>query len=156
MADHTRYTDPLWRRAGNWLLTGLAGIPGSLWGGLRAVGGVVRGLGTGLCRRLAELWEALRHGDAATRLSFLVMGTGCLWRGQWLQGLLYLAAQLWYILYMIGSGAALLGQYVTLGTSLRGEVWDEELQIWIYTQPDNSLEILLFGTVTILLTLGFL
>lgn len=156
MADHTRYTDPLWRRAGNWLLTGLAGIPGSLWGGLRAVGGVVRGLGTGLCRRLAELWEALRHGDAATRLSFLVMGAGCLWRGQWLQGLLYLAAQLWYILYMIGSGAALLGQYVTLGTSLRGEVWDEELQIWIYTQPDNSLEILLFGTVTILLTLGFL
>ncbi len=153
MADHTRYTDPLLKRAGSWLLTGLAGIPGSLWGGLRAAGRGIGGVGRGIARRFAELWEALRHGDILTRLSFVIMGAGCLFRGQWLQGLLYLAAQLWYIFYMVTTGGALLSQYVTLGTNLRGEVWDEEQQIWIYTQPDNSLEILLFGTVTVLLTL---
>ena len=143
---------PVFRRIG----AGLAGIPGSLWGGIRAfcrgIAAAVRSIG----RWFRLLFDALRHGDALTRLSFILMGAGCLFRGQWLTGLLYAAAEIGYIAYMVTTGGTLLRQYLTLGETLRSEVWDEEQQIWVYTQPDNSLRILLFGTVTVLLTLFML
>ena len=69
---------------------------------------------------------------------------------------MYAAAEIGYIAYMVTTGGTLLRQYLTLGETLRSEVWDEEQQIWVYTQPDNSLRILLFGTVTVLLTLFML
>lgn len=152
MTEYSRGNIPFTKRIG----AGLAGIPGSLWGGIRAAGrglvSAVRGIG----RQIKLLFDALRFGDALTRLSFVFMGAGCLFRGQWLSGLLYLAAEAGYIGYMVTTGGTLLRRYLTLGETLRGEVWDEEEQIWVYTQPDNSLRILLFGTVTVLLTLGML
>ena len=46
----------------------------------------------GLTQHFGALFEAFRKGDAWTRLSFVVMGMGCLARGQIVKGLLYLAA----------------------------------------------------------------
>lgn len=153
MSEHSQYSQPFWRRTGEWLLTGLAGVPGSLWRGVvalfRSIGGVFRRIG----ERLALVCEAITKGDTPTRVSLLIMGAGCWLRGQWLQGLAYTAAQMWYWWYMLTNGFRLLGQYLTLGTAGREEIWDEELQIWIYSEPDNSLRILLFGTITLLLTL---
>ena len=117
----------------------------ALWHGICAVGRTVR-----------ELWQALIHGDAFTRLSFLLMGCGCLRRGQVVKGLLFLLAEAAFLAYMVGFGAGYLMKFGTLGTEVTGRVWDEEAQIYRYTAGDNSVLILLYSVVTLLFCAGFL
>ena len=45
--------------------------------------------------------EAIKYGDSLTRLSALIFGLGNLLRGQAVRFLLYLAAELSYIIFMI-------------------------------------------------------
>lgn len=105
---------------------------------------------------LPSLATALRSGDALTRLSFLLMGSGCLFRGQIGRGLLYLAAQMLFFLYLIFFGWGYLQKFPTLGTQTQYRVFDEELGIYRVMPGDNSMEILLFSVVTIVLALLFL
>lgn len=106
------------------------------------------------------LWHsaamAARRGDARTRLSFLVMGAGCLLRGQIGRGLLYLAAQIAFWLYFFGFGWGYVAKLPTLGTQTQMRVFDEEAGIYRVVAGDNSMEILLFGVVTVVAALLFL
>ena len=54
---------------------------------------------------------------------------------------------------MIQSGFYNLQMLVTLGSVEQEEVWNEELQVYLYTQGDQSVLLLLYGVATILLTL---
>ncbi|MBO5797502.1 MAG: sugar ABC transporter permease, partial [Clostridia bacterium] len=105
---------------------------------------------------LPSLVTALRRGDALTRLSFLLMGSGCLFRGQVGRGLLYLAAQVLFFLYLFLFGFPYLVKFPTLGTETQHRVFDEEAGIYRVIPGDNSMEILLFGVVTVVLILLFL
>ncbi|WZU01537.1 hypothetical protein MGH68_19365 [Erysipelothrix sp. D19-032] len=49
-----------------------------------------------------------------------------------------------------------LAGLVTLGTNVQGKVFDEALGIYIYTEGDNSMLMLLFGVFCIFIILGFL
>lgn len=108
----------------------------------------------------AGLWRtvplALRRGDARTRLSFLLMGSGCFLRGQVIQGLLYLLSEGLFIVYLWRFGWPYLRKFPTLGTQTQTRVFDEEAGIYRLTAGDNSMEILLFGVVTLLLIGVFL
>lgn len=101
--------------------------------------------------------EAFRKGSNATRLSFFCMGGGQIARGQIVKGALYLLAQIAFILFLIFFG----GRYIlhlfsgNLGNQLAGEIWNEELQIFEKVKGDNSFLILLYGVVSIVLTLVF-
>lgn len=105
---------------------------------------------------LRSLILAAKHGDARTRLSFLVMGSGCLFRGQVGRGLLYLASEALFFLYLFGFGWRYLVKLPTLGTQTQYRVFDEEEGIYRITAGDNSMEILLFGVVTLVLIALFL
>ena len=100
---------------------------------------------------------AFKNGSFPTRLSFFVMGGGQLMRRQVLKGVLYLALQVGFTIWMIFYG----GRYVLhlfsgdLGTRLSGEVWNEQLQIFEKVKGDNSFLILLYGVATLLLCMMF-
>lgn len=107
-------------------------------------------------RLVRETGEALIHGDWKTRLTFLVMGFGSAARGQWGRGLLYFAAQVGYVAYMLFFGWRYVVDLGTLGTQTQTKVFDEAEGIYLYTPGDNSMQILLFGVLSVVLTLVIL
>lgn len=96
--------------------------------------------------------NALSKGGAETKLSALVMGLGNMAHKQVLKGLLFLAAEVAYIAFMVTNGVHNLQMLITLGSVERQEVWNEELQVFEYTAGDQSILLLLYGLATIILT----
>ena len=96
------------------------------------------------------------EGDIFSKLSFLIMGLSNLVRKQIVKGLAFLAVEIAYIIYMIRTGAHYLSKMITLGTETQGMVFDESQGIYIISQGDNSMLILLYGVATIVLTAVFL
>lgn len=97
--------------------------------------------------------EALRSGGLETKASALVMGFGNIVHKQAVKGLLFLAAEIAYIFFMVRSGFHNLYMLGSLGTVEQEEVWNEELQVYLYTKGDQSILLLLYGVATILLSL---
>ena len=95
---------------------------------------------------------ALKQGSTETRVSALVMGYGNIVHKQVAKGVLFLAAEIAYIAFMILSGFHNLAMLVTLGSVERQEIWNEELQVFEYTAGDQSILLLLYGLATIILT----
>ena len=96
--------------------------------------------------------QVIREGDTITKLSCLVFGLGNLIHKQVLRGLIFLGIEAAYIAYMISFGVSALGKFVTLGTTLQEEVWNEALGVFDYTHGDNSMLCMLYGVITIVLT----
>ena len=105
--------------------------------------------------KVISVKNALRHGDIFTRLSAVIMGAGNICRKQIIKGLLYLAAEILFIAFMVVSGFGLLGGLTTLGTNEGGEVFNEAAQVYEYTSGDNSMLILLYGILAIIAVIAF-
>ncbi|MBP7401697.1 MAG: sugar ABC transporter permease [Clostridia bacterium] len=149
-------TLPPLKRFGIRLGTGLRRLPRRLGRGVAAVWNGMRA-GAAAAVRTAKTYSAMfREGDKRTRLSYLVMGSGCFLRGQIVKGLLYLFLQAAFIVYMVTFGIRQLALLPTLGKAVKKEVWNPDLQIYEYVQGDNSMLILLFGILTICIVFAFL
>lgn len=96
---------------------------------------------------------AAKNGAVETRLSMLVMGLGNIAHKQVVKGLLFLAAEIAWLVFMVTNGFHCLAMLPSLGSVEQEEVWNEALQIYEYTQGDNSVLILLYGVATIMVTL---
>ena len=96
--------------------------------------------------------KAIKEGGLETKLSMVLMGFGNIVHGQKIKGLLYLAVEVAYIVFMIVNGAGFLGMLPSLGTVEQEEIWDEVNQVYIYTKGDQSILILLYGVATLLVT----
>lgn len=105
---------------------------------------------------IADFFSGFAKGDAVTKLSYIIMGFGCLARRQIAKGLIFLAMQLVYIYYMISAGIYYISMLPTLGTSTQTKVWDEAKQIYRIQPGDNSMLILLFGVIAIIFSLAML
>lgn len=102
------------------------------------------------------LITAFVQGNAITKLSALIFGLGNLLHKQLIRGLLMLFIEITYIYYMVTVGFKSIVNFITLGTSVQEEVFNEAKQIYEYVQGDNSMLCLLYGVITIFLTLGFI
>lgn len=109
-----------------------------------------------LSQSLFSLALIFYHGDWATRLSFFLMGFGCLRRGRIARGVLYLAVQAAFWIFFFTFGLPYIAQLGTLGTASAGETWDEERGIFVYTAGDNSMLILLYGVSSLVISLLYL
>ena len=101
---------------------------------------------------------ALKPMDWKTRVSFFLMGFGCLSRGQILRGLLFLLFEVIFILYMVLFGFGWIEMLPSLGKvgPTREFVQDQfgtMSQQVVY--HDNSFRILLYGVLTIFFIAGF-
>ncbi len=103
-----------------------------------------------------NLTNAMKNGDLFTRLSFFVMGLGNVARKQIIKGLIFLMIELGYIYFMISTGVSYIADFVALGGEEQQKVWSDKLGVFVYTQGDNSLLMLLYGVATIFLTIGFI
>ncbi len=95
---------------------------------------------------------ALKNGDTATKLSLFIFGFGNLKNRQIARGVILLALELFYIIYMILFGIKSIINFITLGTVTQGQVYNEAKGIYEYTKGDNSMLCLLYGVITIFIT----
>ena len=102
----------------------------------------------------ATITQCFQKGDTITKLSFFILGLGSFLHKQIARGVIFLGIEIAYIIYMLSFGIGSLGDMITLGTVEQAEVWDDALGIYTYTNGDNSMLCLLFGVITIFLTLG--
>ena len=105
---------------------------------------------------MKRFFMELSQGDIWVKGSCLVMGLGCLKRGQIMKGLLYLAAEILFFLFFFGFGWKYLSHILTLGENAQLKVWNEEMQIYQRVPGDNSMLILLFSVLTIAVTVVFI
>lgn len=96
--------------------------------------------------------RAVREGGIETKLSMVLMGFGNIVHKQKIKGLLYLAVEVAYLVFMAVYGVGFLGMLGSLGSVPQKEVWDEANQVYLYTPGDQSVLILLYGVATALLT----
>ena len=102
----------------------------------------------------AKVDQCWSKGNAITKASLFVFGLGNLLNKQIVRGFAFLAIEIGYLVYMITFGIGAIGDMITLGTAMQEEVWDAELGIYTYTDGDNSMLCLLFGVVTIMLSIA--
>lgn len=107
---------------------------------------------------LRKLCKAWKNSSCYTRCSLFCMGFGQIARGQFVKGFVYFSVQAAFVTFLALFG----GKYIVrlfsgnLGTVLSGEVWNEKLQIFEKIKGDNSFLILLYGVVSLVLTMLFL
>lgn len=89
--------------------------------------------------------NAIQKGGPETKLSMILMGLGNFVHGQKIKGLLYLAVEVAYIVFMAVNGITFLSMLGGLGSVPQKEVWDEASQVYLYTKGDQSILILLYG-----------
>lgn len=96
------------------------------------------------------------RGSWSTRVSYIIMGVGCLAKKQIIKGILYLAAEVAYICYMISFGGYYIAKFGKLGDKATDKVFDPVYGTYTDVVHDNSMLILLFGVLTILISIFFL
>ena len=101
------------------------------------------------------LRAAVKHGDLGTRLSLILCGAGNMLHGQIVKGLLFLAVELGYLWFMVIAGFSCIKMLPSLGWLTQQEVWNDAKGIYEYVQGHNSVLILLYGVVTICVSVLF-
>ena len=86
----------------------------------------------------------------------VVFGLGNFLNKQLARGIIFAALELAYLLYMILFGAKSIANFITLGTVTQGQVYNEVKGIYEYSKGDNSMLCLLYGVITIVLTLAII
>lgn len=125
------------------------GIGKKIWNGIKALGYKIKEAGL-------IVYEAAAHGSWRTRLSFVIMGSGNLLRGQILRGILFLGFQVIFILYMIFSGGYWLSKFSTLGNVAPDTKYDPIYDVDVFVPGDNSFKILLYGILTLFFIIAFI
>lgn len=105
------------------------------------------------------------YGNALTKASYLVMGSGHIARGQIVRGIIYFLIQIGFVFYMAVFGGNYLSMFFEnfftggnvgrVQTSVSG-VWDDNLGEYVTVLGDNSFLILLYGILTLFVIAFFL
>lgn len=95
-------------------------------------------------------------GDIFSKLSFIFCGLTNIRYGQVIKGSIFLLLEILYIVFMAVKGGNLLHDLSTLGENLQGMAYNESLGIYEMQQGDNSMLILLYGVMAIVITAAFI
>ena len=150
-----RYSDleylklPKWKRFLYTLMCVIVGIPGGIWGAVKSAAQKVWQFVRGIWMDIMEIGVTFLEGDWKTKISFVVMGFGNIARGQILRGLLFLAAEVVFIFYMVTTGTYWLGKLDNLGDVGPSKVYDPVYDMYTPTYGDDSFKILLYGVLTV-------
>ena len=100
---------------------------------------------------------ALKNGTPVVWLSCLIMGLTHFTVGQYIKGLIFLAIEVAFVIFMVleGGGFHWIGLLPSLGDQVTAEVWNDDLGIYEYVQGDNSQQILLYAVATLVAILAF-
>lgn len=114
----------------------------------------------GIGKAIAAFVMGFIRGDIFTKVSYLVMGFGNMCRGQIVKGLMFLAIEAGYIVYMITFGADYIARLLRLhaeyGPDIVEKVPGGKVNIQSGPVLVPSVKILLFGILSIMLTVAFI
>ena len=135
----------------------IVNLPKNLMKFFMIIGRFFKKIGLGIGKGFAGYITRFIKGDWATKISYVIMGFGNVMKGQIAKGCLFLASEVLYIVFMVTFGWHYLTKFGTLGTvAPGGKVWDEAKGRWVKaTEVDNSMLILLFGVMVIVITVIF-
>lgn len=102
--------------------------------------------------------NALKKGDALTRMSCLVMGLGNIAHRQIIKGLLFLICEIGYFWFLFKpyGGEYWISKLGSLGSVKQVKVWNDAKGVFEYTAGDNSQLILLYGVAALFMTAVFI
>ena len=133
-----------------------AGIPKAIGRFFLGIGKGLKNAGLAVAREAKDIVQTFVQGDWKTKLSYLVMGFGCLARGQILRGLLFLLFEAVFVGYMIMAGIYWLSMLPSLGKVGPHSTYDEIYDTYTVGYGDNSFKILLYGVLTIFFIIAFI
>ena len=125
-------------------------LPGRIVSGIMGLIMVVVNLVKAFGAEIADIVSTFIKGDFKTKISFVVMGFGSFFRGQYFRGILFFLFQTVFNMYMLFFGGAYISKMATLGTI---ETYREGRKT-VY--GDNSFLILLYGILTIFFVIAFI
>ena len=94
-----------------------------------------------------SLQEAAKHADVLSWVSIIIFGFGNFVRKQYVKGLVFILCEAGVLAFLATTGAEYLPKFGTLGTKKQGRV--KINGFWHYVAGDNSVEILLYGVMSI-------
>ena len=131
-------------------------LPGRCKAFFGAIGKFFKGIGVAFVNGLKGYGTRFSTGDMSTKISYLIMGFGNFTRGQVGKGLAFLAAEIFYFLFMWNFGLIYLNKFDTLGTVQSHQEINPATGRPVMVPGDNSMLILLYGTMSILITIVFI
>lgn len=140
---------PKWKRLLYTLVCFIVAIPGGILDFFKTIGTYIGKFFVGIKDEFVDIFVTFRDGDWKTRVSFVVMGFGNIARGQILRGLLFLAMEVVFNVYMCFGGVYWLGKLDNLGDQGPMEVYDPIYDAYTTKYFDNSFKILLYGVLTL-------
>lgn len=96
------------------------------------------------------------HGSWSTKVSYVIMGFGIMVKHQIIKGIIFLAAEVAYFAFMAGFAWQYITKLGTLGAVTGSASIDPNTGLVIAQQTDDSMKILLFGVLSIIVTCVFL
>ncbi len=157
-----RYSDLEYLRLSKWdkfvykFVGFFAAIPRALLNFILSICRFFKNIGLSIGREVKDIVMTFVTGDWKTKISYLVMGFGCIARGQILRGLLFLLFEGVFIFYMVFAGAHWMAMLPSLGKVgpewKYSEVYDTSVKVY----GDNSFKILLYGVLTIFFIIAFI
>ncbi len=142
------------QRAGFKIKTFFKNLPGALKKFFIMLGNFFKKLALGIVHSFASYGRRFAKGDATTKLSYLIMGAGNAAKGQYIKGLIFFLLEVGYGAFLAFFGFEYISKFGTLGTSNGGYEYINGRPVKV--EGDNSMLILLYGVMTIILTVIFL
>ena len=102
-----------------------------------------------------DLVSIFKYGDIFTKLSFVIFGLANMVNGQVIKGLLFLGLEIAYFAYMATTGVGAIAGMITLGTVEQTMQINPVTAIIEVVPGDNSMLILLWGVVAIVVSAAF-
>ena len=137
-------------------------LPGNLKKIGCAIGRFFKKLFLGIGKGFAGYFSRFVKGDWATKISYVIMGFGNIIRGQIAKGLLFLFTEAAFIAFMIGFG---WDKIYNFGFFSNGNIGFNAIDTWerdpatgrpIHIEADDSMVLLLYGIMTIVIVCIFL
>ncbi len=126
-------------------------LPSNLARFFKFLGRAIVGFFVGIGKGIANYGKRFVKGDAGVKLSYLIFGFGNMVKGQVIKGLIFLLLEAAYICYMIFFGWGYMSKFGTLGTVKATTTLDPD-GFPVTIPGDNSMLILLYGVVTIVIS----
>ena len=109
-----------------------------------------------IAKYFKDFGHAVAHGDIWVKLSLIIMGAGYFGSKQFVRGIFMTLLEVGVISSIFGVFMPYLSKLNTLGTVQREEVFDIVTMKKTVNNYDNSLLILLFGIIGVLVILAFI
>lgn len=126
-------------------------IPSAIGRFFKACGRGIKKFIFGIGKGFKNYGTTFVKGDWATKLSYLIFGVGDLHKGKTYKGILFFLVEVLYALYMIFFGWGWFKDFFTLGTRETYVTYDE-MGFPVDHPGDESMKILLYSTLTIVIT----